>query len=115
MEVEVHVKTESPRVAHMRPDGYTLGIGLAGALPPCRTWWQGQTDLGILDPTTSLATVRAGLVKAFTVTAATHPASAADIPTVDEVGLPGFYASLWHGRWGPMRPLPCHASSTARA
>jgi tripartite-type tricarboxylate transporter receptor subunit TctC len=88
MEVEVHVKTESPRVAHMRPDGYTLGIGLAGALPPCRTWWQGQTDLGILDPTTSLATVRAGLVKAFTVTAATHPASAADIPTVDEVGLP---------------------------
>jgi hypothetical protein len=61
MEVEVHVKTESPRVAHMRPDGYTLGIGLAGAPPPCRTWWQGQTDLGILDPTTSLARSRANV------------------------------------------------------
>jgi hypothetical protein len=54
-------------------------------------------------------------VKAFAVTAATHLSSAPDIPTVDEAGLPGFYASVWHGQWAPMRPLPCHASSTARA
>jgi len=28
----------------MRPDGYTFGIGLAGALPPCRTWRRTQVS-----------------------------------------------------------------------
>jgi len=27
--------------------------------------------------------------------------SAPDIPTVDEAGLPGFYASAWYGFWAP--------------
>jgi tripartite-type tricarboxylate transporter receptor subunit TctC len=28
-------------------------------------------------------------------------ASVPEIPTVDEAGLPGFYASMWHGLWVP--------------
>ena len=28
-------------------------------------------------------------------------ATAADIPTVDEAGLPGFYISIWHALWAP--------------
>jgi tripartite-type tricarboxylate transporter receptor subunit TctC len=28
-------------------------------------------------------------------------ASAADIPTVDEAGLPGFHMNLWSGLWVP--------------
>lgn len=28
-------------------------------------------------------------------------ASAPDIPTVDEAGLPGLYISYWHGIWAP--------------
>ena len=28
-------------------------------------------------------------------------ASALDIPTVDEAGLPGFYISVWAGVWAP--------------
>jgi tripartite-type tricarboxylate transporter receptor subunit TctC len=63
----------------------------------------GQIDLAILDLTTSLAQVRAGRVKAFAVTAAIRLSSAPDIPTVDEAGLPGFYASLWYGLWAPAR------------
>jgi len=63
----------------------------------------GQIDLAVLDPTTSLAQVRAGRVKAFAVTAAKRLSSAPDIPTVDEAGLPGLYASLWHGLWAPKR------------
>jgi tripartite-type tricarboxylate transporter receptor subunit TctC len=61
----------------------------------------GHIDLAILDPTTSLAQVRAGRVKAYAVTAASRLSSAPDIPTVDEAGLPGFYASLWQGLWVP--------------
>ncbi len=26
---------------------------------------------------------------------------AAEIPIVDEAGLPGFYVSVWHGLWHP--------------
>ena len=28
-------------------------------------------------------------------------ASAPEIPTVDEAGLPGFYASVWYSLWAP--------------
>ena len=27
--------------------------------------------------------------------------SGPDVPTTDEAGLPGFYASVWHGIWTP--------------
>jgi len=37
--------------------------------------------------------VRAGTVKAYAVTAKSRLAAAPDIPTVDEAGLPEFYAS----------------------
>src|SRR5262249_26096574 len=57
----------------------------------------GQIDLTISDPTTSLPAVRARLVKAYAVMAKARLASAPEIPTVDEAGLPGFYASFWHG------------------
>jgi tripartite-type tricarboxylate transporter receptor subunit TctC len=40
-------------------------------------------------------------VRAYAVTAKTRLASAPDIPTVDEAGLPGFYVSVWHGLWAP--------------
>jgi tripartite-type tricarboxylate transporter receptor subunit TctC len=35
--------------------------------------------------------------------AKTRLAAAPNIPTVDEAGLPGFYASFWTGFWVPKR------------
>src|SRR5204862_6087558 len=49
----------------------------------------------------SLRQVRAGKIRAYAVTAKTRLASAPDLPTVDEAGLPGFYISVWHGLWVP--------------
>ena len=77
-----------------------------GGAPALQDLVAGQIDLGIGDPTTSLQIVRAGLVKAYAVTAKFRLAAAPDIPTVDEAGLPGFYASLWHGLWVPKRTPP---------
>src|SRR5215470_1265968 len=74
-----------------------------GGAPALQDLVAGQIDPAVLDPTTSLAQVRAGRVKAFAVSAAKRLSSAPDIPTVDEAGLPGFYASLWHGLWAPKR------------
>jgi tripartite-type tricarboxylate transporter receptor subunit TctC len=74
-----------------------------GGTPALQDLVAGQIDVLFMDPTTSLAQVRAGNVKAFAVTAAARLSSAPDIPTVDEAGLPGFYVSQWYGLWGPKR------------
>jgi tripartite-type tricarboxylate transporter receptor subunit TctC len=77
-----------------------------GGAPALQDLAAGQIDLAILDPTTSLPIVRAGLVKAYAVIAKARLASAPEIPTADEGGLPGFYASFWHGLWVPKRTPP---------
>jgi tripartite-type tricarboxylate transporter receptor subunit TctC len=61
----------------------------------------GQIDLMIEPSSNFLEQVRAGALKAYAVAAKTRLAAALDIPTVDEAGLPGFYASLWYGVWAP--------------
>jgi tripartite-type tricarboxylate transporter receptor subunit TctC len=61
----------------------------------------GQIDFMIEPSSNFLAQVRAGTVKALAVCAKTRIPTAPDIPTVDEAGLPGFYASLWFGLWAP--------------
>jgi tripartite-type tricarboxylate transporter receptor subunit TctC len=74
-----------------------------GGAPTLQDLVAGQIDFAFLDPTTSIAQVRAGRVKAFAVTAAARLSSAPDIPTVDEAGLPRFYVSQFHGLWVPKR------------
>ena len=68
----------------------------------------------ISDPIAALPQVRAGMIKAYGVTAKTRLTSAPDIPTVDEAGLPGFDISLWHGLWLPKgTPKPVTAKLNA--
>jgi tripartite-type tricarboxylate transporter receptor subunit TctC len=76
-------------------------IPYRGAAPAMQDLLAGQIDMIIDDPTNSLPHVRAGRIKAFAVTAKNRLASAPDIPTVDEAGLPGFYFSRWHALWAP--------------
>jgi tripartite-type tricarboxylate transporter receptor subunit TctC len=61
----------------------------------------GQIDMVISDPISALPQVRAGMIKAYGVTTKTRLLSAADIPTLDEAGLPEFDISQWHGLWLP--------------
>jgi len=61
----------------------------------------GQIDLMIEQASNVLPQIRAGTIKAYAVTANTRMSSAPDIQTVDEVGLPEFYISVWHGLWVP--------------
>ena len=61
----------------------------------------GQVDLLFDQAANSLPQVRSGTIKAYAVTAETRLASAPDIPTVDEAGLPGFHTAIWHGLWAP--------------
>ena len=72
-----------------------------GAAPAMQDLIGGQIDLMFDQSANSLAYVRGGRIKAYAVTAKARLASAPDIPTVDEAGLPGFYVSVWTGLWAP--------------
>jgi tripartite-type tricarboxylate transporter receptor subunit TctC len=74
-----------------------------GAAPALQDLVAGQLDFIVADAGTSLEQVRAGAVKALAVTAKSRLTVAPNIPTVDEAGLPGLYASLWLGLWAPAR------------
>jgi tripartite-type tricarboxylate transporter receptor subunit TctC len=74
-----------------------------GGAPAIQDLVAGHIDLSIMDPATCLAQVRSRSIKAYAVTAKTRLPPAPDIPTVDEAGLPGFYATFWKGLWVPKR------------
>ena len=61
----------------------------------------GHVDLMFDQPPNSLPHVRDGNIKAYAVTGKVRLASAPDIPTVDEAGLPGFHVTVWSGLWAP--------------
>jgi len=72
-----------------------------GAAPAMQDLIAGQIDLMFDQVSNSLPHVRSGTIRAYAVTAKTRLASAPEIPTVDEAGLPGFYVSVWAGLWAP--------------
>ena len=61
----------------------------------------GQVDF-LCDQTTNTSSqIKAGEIKAYGVTTKARVASLADVPTMDEAGLPGFEISVWHGLYAP--------------
>jgi tripartite-type tricarboxylate transporter receptor subunit TctC len=72
-----------------------------GSAPSIQDLVAGQIDIVITDPTTSVPQIQAGNIKGYAVTAAKRLASAPEIPTVDEAGLPGFYVATWNGLLAP--------------
>jgi tripartite-type tricarboxylate transporter receptor subunit TctC len=87
---------------------FQKAIGAEFTMIPYRGAGQSSADLvaGNIDvlldtPALSLEQHRAGNVKAFAVTNNKRLATAPDIPTTDEAGLPGFYFTFWHALWAP--------------
>jgi tripartite-type tricarboxylate transporter receptor subunit TctC len=72
-----------------------------GAAPALQDLMGGQIDLMFDQVSNALPQVRADAIKAFAVTAKSRLPNAPDVPTVDEAGLPEFYAALWQGLWAP--------------
>ena len=61
----------------------------------------GHVDLMFNEATGALPYVRSGEVKTYAVLAKTRWFAAPDIPTSDELGVPGINISFWHGLWVP--------------
>src|SRR5713226_1976801 len=60
-----------------------------------------QIDFMIEPSSNFKSLVGAGSVKPYAITGRTRLPSSPDIPTADEAGLSGFFASLWYGLWVP--------------
>jgi tripartite-type tricarboxylate transporter receptor subunit TctC len=76
-------------------------IPYRGAAPAMQDLMSGQVDFMFDQVGSSLPQVRNGTIKVFAVTADKRLASAPDIPTFAEAGLPGFAISVWHALWVP--------------
>ena len=86
--------------------GNLIGVRMAiipyrGAAPAIQDVIAGQTDLMVDVLSNSLPHIQSGKIRPFAITAAARVASAPDIPTVDEAGLPGFHMSTWYALFGP--------------
>jgi tripartite-type tricarboxylate transporter receptor subunit TctC len=69
--------------------------------PAVQDMMAGQIDMMIEPSSNFTAQVQAGTIRAIAVPAKTRLLSLPDVPTTDEAGLPGFYASIWFGLWAP--------------
>jgi len=72
-----------------------------GAAPAMQDLVGGQVDVMFDSATNALPHVGADGIKAYATLTKSRLASALDIPTVDEAGLPGFYFSAWYALWAP--------------
>ena len=72
-----------------------------GTAPALRDLLAGQIDIMIDQASNVLPQLNAGAIKGFAVTARERLASAPQVPTVAEAGLPDLLVSVWHGLWAP--------------
>jgi tripartite-type tricarboxylate transporter receptor subunit TctC len=76
-------------------------IPYRGAAPALQDVVGGRIDVMCTSPASSLGMVRNGLVRGYAITSSRHLASAPEIPTVDEAGLPQFHMSVWGALFAP--------------
>ena len=72
-----------------------------GTAPAMTDLLGGQIELVCDQTTNTTGQIKSGKVKAYAVTTHDRVAALADLPTLDEAGLPGFEMSVWHGLWAP--------------
>jgi tripartite-type tricarboxylate transporter receptor subunit TctC len=80
---------------HFRSVPYR-GVGLA-----MQDLVAGRIDMMFDLVADAMPQVRGGTIKAYAVLQKSRVTAAPEVPTVDEAGLPGLYASSWQGIWAP--------------
>jgi tripartite-type tricarboxylate transporter receptor subunit TctC len=103
--VSVGMASMSHRVAAVyfqnRTGARFVFVPYRGAGPAMQDLVARQIDIMFDQAANSLPQLRNRTIKAYAVTAKERLASAPDVPTVDEAGLPGFYISVWTALWAP--------------
>jgi tripartite-type tricarboxylate transporter receptor subunit TctC len=76
-------------------------IPYRGAGPAMQDLLAGQVDLLVVQAAAALPQIQAGAIKAIANLSPQRSATLPDIPTSDEGGVPGLYASGWFGFFAP--------------
>ena len=76
-------------------------VPFRGSAPALQQVLGSQLDMIIDQASAALSVAKSGGVRAYAVTSKQRLASAPDIPTTDEAGLPGFHVAIWQGVWAP--------------
>jgi tripartite-type tricarboxylate transporter receptor subunit TctC len=76
-------------------------IPYRGAGPALQDVIGGRIDVMCTSPASSLAMVRNGLIRGYAITGSSRLATAPEIPTTDEAGVPGLHISVWGGMFAP--------------
>lgn len=72
-----------------------------GLAPAMQGLVAGEVDMMIDVPSNSIGHVKGGSIRALAMMDKQRLPSMPDVPTVDEAGMPGFYASIWYALWAP--------------
>jgi tripartite-type tricarboxylate transporter receptor subunit TctC len=89
-------------IAFQKQTGTTFQfVPYRGNAPAMQDLLAGQIDFMIEPASNFKALLGTNSVKPFAITGRSRLPSSPDIPTADEAGLPGFFASLWYGLWVP--------------
>ncbi len=87
-----------------------------GGAPAMQDLLSGQFNLMCTASGSFLPLVRAHQIRAYAITTAKRAASAPEIPTTDEAGLPGLHLLTWNALWAPKgTPKPIIAKLNAAA
>lgn len=76
-------------------------IPYKGTGPAMTDLMGGQIDLLCDQTTNTVGHIKAGKIKAYAVTTPARLAALPDLPTTEEIGIPGFQVAVWHGLYGP--------------
>ena len=76
-------------------------VAYRGTAPAMTDLLGGQIELICDQATSAISNIKAGKVKAYTVTTPTRIASLPDVQTSVEAGLPVLQVSVWHGLYAP--------------
>jgi tripartite-type tricarboxylate transporter receptor subunit TctC len=72
-----------------------------GAAPLNQDLVAGHIDINLGMAAAGYPLMRTGQIKAYATMAKSRWWAAPEIPTMEEAGIPGLYASFWHGLWVP--------------
>src|SRR5437868_4077209 len=72
-----------------------------GTGPALQDLVAGQIDMIVDQVSNAITHVQAGKIRAYAIADTKRLATAPEIPTAAEAGLPGFQISLWNGLWVP--------------
>jgi len=72
-----------------------------GSAPLNQDLIAGHIDFNLGMSAATYPLVRSGQIKAYAVMTKARWSAAPDVPTMEEAGIPGLYASFWHALWAP--------------